>query len=359
MTMPKQIQDQIEADKIKEAEELARIEAAEKEQAAETPNADLPPATENSEAGASAPIQTPEPKVQASDEVSAIKADLARLQLENSQLEQRWRTAQGMLSKRDGEKDELLRRLQEKVEALERRPTEPVKPKEKSYLKHLSPEERQAFEADGTLPAEVRMARGELEDLEERTQRLVDEKMAAAKEDVLKQIEAEKRRQFDEQESVRSFTRLCSKVEELAPGFNAANNDRASNFCSKFLDLPDPMRADGGTYRQSASEMVAVGDPRGIAKLFAEYQAMDPSGTKAKTLEGQVKPDTSRANGSQRVDKSAAPVFTMSDYDAFWRFKQQGKFPPNQDGTPRTKEQIEALEVQLEDAYMSGKLVAR
>ena len=358
MEMPKAMKDQIEADAIKEAEENARIEAAEKEQAAadaadadQTPVADKPVATPEPEVR-----QEPEPNTQVADDKR--DAEIERLRGELAQVEQRWRTAQGMLSKRDGEKDEALRRLMEKVQALEKRSTEPVTPKEKAYLKHLTPEEKQAFSGEGSEPAELRMARGEIESLEERTQRLIDKKMEEAKVAALKEIEVETRRQSDELAANTSFKHLCSKVEELAPGFNAANNDPKSNFCARFLDMPDPMRADGGTYRTSASEMVSAGDPRGIAKLFAEYQALDPSGSKAKSLEGQVKPDTSRSTGKPTT-QPGAPVFTKGDYDAFWRFKQTGRFPPNQDGTVRTKEQIDKLEAQLEEAFNSGKLADR
>lgn len=352
-----------------QAEELARIAALEKEQEQldnPTTPADPPPAEPaNPDAkDPNAPHDPPEPNKQ-EDAVEALKAELEQLRATNAQLENRWRTADGMLKKRDGDRDELLKSLQAKLDALEKRASEPpAKPPEKPWKKYLTPDEQMALGEDGMEPLELRAARGEIEATREELKREMDARLEAKLAEMRQQSESKAAEQARLAEAKYVEGKLFAKVDELVPGFKAEDSKASSNW-GRFLDMVNP--DTGTTYREMAQAMIEAAVERpvlvnasaeSIAKLFTTYQAQDPSGSRKQALEGQVKPDASKASGKPPTPH-AKPSHTMAEYNAFYTAKVRGKMPPNADGSPRTAEQIAALQAELDEWYFREQMAGR
>lgn len=350
MAIPEQVKKQMEADEKAQAEELARVQAeADGVTAPETTTATTP---------ANPPVVADPPQPQGQDgEVARLTAELERMRVEKEAADQRWRTSQGMLAKRESDKDEALRQMTERLNALEKRNAEPPTPKEPAKFKYLTPEEREAMKNGGDSdPLEFRQSKGEIE---------------AAKEELLARMDAQRQEvlaEFDrktseqaaaqarEQQSSASWSKFVSEVEKLAPGFTVANDTAGSNW-TKFLDSPDRDSVTGGTYRDSASALVQAGRAKGVAELFKAYQAIDPSGSKARQLESQVRPDTSRATG--RPTATTEDTITMQMYDQFYKDLRQGTLRPNPDGTRMTPAQVADTQGKLDTWYYNEQLAGR
>lgn len=351
----------MEAEAEAEAAEMARIAALEKDgqEPDDDKQADPPKPTDTTPAKPdTTDTNTPHPQPEKAQEseLEQVKAQLAAERVAREQAENRWRTADGMLRKRESEKDEQLKAMAARLEALEKRPTEPAKPREPAYLKHLDPDERRAITEEGKEPLEVRAARGEIEESETRVLKTVEERLAAKLKEVQEQAAAEQQRIIEESRREARSASVFAKVEELSPGFKAEDADPNSKW-RVFLAQPDPDRVDGGTYLESAKEFLSLGNARGIAQLRNEYLSLNPGG-KRDQLEGQVKPDTVRASGKPQPTNGKV-THTMSEYKAFYDDLIHHRIKPNADGSPRTAEQIAALQAELDDAYHNGELVNR
>jgi len=359
MALPANIQRQKEEAERLEAEDMARLAKLEQEQAAgEQSNAD--PAQQEAQPEATptnneqANEGQPEPKQQ-EDPTAGLTAEIERLRKDNETLEQRWRTAQGMLSKRDGDMAESMRQMQAKLDALEKRAQEPVKPRENPAYRYLKPEEKKALEESGEDTLELRAAKGYVDTLREEflAKREADNK-AALEEFERKLAEREANAQA-EQSAQASQSKLFDAVEKLSPGFTADDSTSGSNW-RKFLDLPDPSSISGGTYRDRAVAMVQAGYAEGVASLHKEYKSLLPGGNRAKELEAQVKPPTSKASSTP---KQTEDVISLPMYEAFYADKRAGRFRPNPDGTPMTAKQIGALQAKLDDWYIKEQIAGR
>lgn len=348
-TLAERVKQGAEEAAAEEAAELARIAAIEKGEQpvkAEQPKDEGKPADQPA-----TPENPPQPvKAEQADELAQLRADLERERLAREAAEQKYRTADGMLRKKEDTRDEEIRALREQIKALaDRQAQEPQKPKEKAYLKHLTPEERQAIGEGGTEPLEIRGARGEIESTAEQLRQEFEAKLKANAEQARKQFNDELAQRSAAEQAKATSARLLDAVEKLAPGFRSDDSDASSKW-QDFLRLPDPDSVIGATYGDRGAALFNAGNAKGVAQLYAEYQALNPSGSRAAKLESQVKPDTSHAQIKPKPANAPAE-HTMEEYSEFYRDLTRGKIKPNADGTPRTRQQIAALQAELDDWY--------
>jgi hypothetical protein len=352
-----------EANKM-EAEDQARIDAEEKarEEAAEKSageSAEPIPVAHDGQPEPKPVVEPAQPetgKTESVDELAKRNAEIERLTAELQKSDQRWKTLQGFRDKQESEKDAQLKALQDKFDALEARLLNPPKPAEKAYLRKLNPDERKAYEDEDSLPAETRAALGELEAARERYTQELDERERRILERVKKEQADIVAKQAQAQEVAATQNRLFAKVEELAPGFAA--DDSNPNW-GKFLDQPDPSDVMGGTYRESAKRAIDAVNARAIASIYAEFKAKDPSGSKAKALEALVRPETTRATGTDKAAAQGKVAYTVDQYkrfyDAYADFAR-GKPMIGRDGRAMTTEQVEKIRLALDEAESRGEL---
>jgi hypothetical protein len=356
-TLAERVKQGAEEAAAEEAAELARIAAIEKGEQpvkAEQPKDEGKPADQHA-----TPENPPQPvKAEQADELAQLKADLERERLAREAAEQKYRTADGMLRKKEDTRDEEIRALREQIKALaDRQAQEPQKPKEPGKLRLLNADERQAVGENGQEPLEYRMAKGDIDATADQLRQEFEAKLKAQAEQARKQFNDELTQRAATEQAKATNARLLDAVEKLAPGFLADDSSVTSKW-QDFLRLPDPDSVIGATYGDRGAALFNAGNAKGVAQLYAEYLALNPSGSRAAKLESQVKPDTSHAQGKPKP--ANAPVeHTMEEYSEFYRDLTRGKVKPNADGTPRTRQQIAALQAELDDWYYKQQLGGR
>lgn len=104
----------------------------------------------------------------------------------------------------------------------------------------------------------------------EGTRKLAQEVAPVAPVDV-EQVVARKVSEFEARSAVRrSQSEFMGRVEALAPGATAINEQAKVNGFAAFLDTPYPGR-DSQTYRQAAEIAAGNGDAAGLAKIFNAF----------------------------------------------------------------------------------------
>lgn len=361
--MPRQVKEQLEADQRLEAEEIAALAKLEQERTEAEAKANAEPVTaEPTPAAVKPTVDTPPVTHEPPQPVAGQDGELARLQaeLERTQGElvreraakeasdNRWRTADGILKAKESERDKTIQALQAQMAELLTRQAEAA-PKVKPIHKYLTPDERQAIGDGNDAPVELRASLGAVEDAEARLQRQIEAATKAAQEAIRKELEQERVKQAEaakeaaaQAEADARFNKLLDRVEAAAPGFKAENSTPDSGWV-KFLNIVNPKT--GEPYRVIANALASVGDDEGIARLWSQYQALNPSGSREAALAAQVKPDQSR---SATAPRPPAPPITMAEYERFWNLKRQPGALRNKDGSAMTAEQIAAYEARLE-----------
>lgn len=335
--IPDRVMRQMEED---EKAQQAEIAAQKVREAAQSVSDDEPegepqpePAPEPSQPPAPQPEPTAEPvKVDLDARAKALEA---QLQLER----QRNLTLQGKINALGPQTAQAMKELREELAALKKDREAHQKPAIPAYLQHLKPEERDVY-ADGELPPEVRMARGEIDAA---TAPLLAELAA-------QRAEIEKMRQGATEQQTSSHVSLV--MSEVAKQVPEANEINADPLFDAWLDGADPRSVIGSSRRERGETCLNRGDATGVAELMKEFLGTGV-GSDARIM-GQIKPGVS---GVTPVVKPPQVVrIPESEAAQFFRDKSREQCV-NADGSPMTQAQINDIEKVIDLAMAEGRII--
>lgn len=247
------------------------------------------------------------------------------------QANQRWRTAQGMITARDKE----IAELKEKAATPPDTPpsTPPAFSGGNAYQAHLSEDEREDYETrDDALGVSGRAALG-----------VFEAQFAALRDELTARLDRNDQFRLELQET-KQEDEVWSAVEAISPGARDINSSSNATWMD-YLSGSDPHNP-AQTIQQLAQKRYESGDVQGLAALVDDYKQkygwspQDSASFNSDLISGQVKP--SRAAGQAPAAQPQVQMILESEITKFYEDRVKGDYDDRQEEATRIEAAIEA-----------------
>lgn len=256
------------------------------------------------------------------------------------QANQRWRTAQGMISAQSKE----LAELREKITSAPEQPAAtapPVFSGDNAYQSHLTEDEREDYDSrDEALGVSGRAVLG-----------IIETEFAALRSALESRIDTLDQYRL-QREEIETEDTVWSAVEAVSPGARDINQSTNPAWL-EYLSQPDPHNP-GHTLQQLAQKRYEADDVQGLAALVDDYKKQygwspaDSSQASSELISGQLKP--ARSSGTSTPQATQKPMILESEIAKFYEARVKGEY----DGRD---EEVKRIEAAIEEADSEGRIL--